>query len=223
LQFGEGGTDSKLFVDDLFSAYVKYASRHNIKSEIYDQSNGHVVAKLTGHNAGRAFLMEAGKHCVQRVPPTEHKGRRQTSLVSVAILPLPPERTLLALNENELEESFQTGSQKAGGRNANCVNSAVRLKHLPTGLCVFINGRDQVHNRKDARKILSVKVNNLYNTQNHTNYVKIKEKDFKNRGRGDKIRTYNYITSLVVDHRTGKKTNDIKSVLEKGKFELLYD
>ena len=81
IQFGEGGDDSKTFVHELLAAYFKYAERRRFSSEILSSSDGHVVAKFAGEDVWKAFEHESGKHCVQRYPPNEKKGRRHTSMV----------------------------------------------------------------------------------------------------------------------------------------------
>lgn len=219
VQFGEGGTDSKLFVHDLAEAYIKYAVRNGITCQILESSEGHVSIKLSGRNVWRLFKQEVGKHVVQRVPPTENKGRRQTSVVVVGILPLPPENSICQLREQDIETITQTGKQHAGGQNVNKVASAVRMKHLPTGISVFINGRDQGWNRKEARRILTAKVNAQKNAYASQNYGSLRQQQLGNSGRGDKIRTYNYIFGEIRDHRTERKMS-IKD-FGKGKFEQL--
>lgn len=221
IQFGEGGADSKLFVHDLSEAYLKYASRNGIACQVLDISEGHVSIKLIGKGVWKLFKQEAGKHVVQRVPPTEHRGRRQTSVVVVGVLPLPPESSIQPLREQDIETITQTGKQHAGGQNVNKVASAVRMKHLPTGIAVFINGRDQIWNRKEARRILTAKVNDLRNNHASEGYSSLRQQQLGNSGRGDKIRTYNYIESRAVDHRSGCKTTNVDGVIRKGMFELL--
>lgn len=167
------------------------------------------------------FNNEVGKHCIQRVPPTERNGRKQTSIVTVSVMPLPPENTLKALPDHELEIKCQTGNKKAGGRNVNCVNSGVRMKHIPTGLSVFINGRDQWQNKREALRILTTKVHELLFGNALSDYNEVRKCQRNGGGRGEKIRTYNVLESRVVDHRTGKKLRDVDLILRKGRFDLL--
>jgi peptide chain release factor 1 len=103
ITFGEGGEDSKLFVSDLADAYKRYATIKGFAYSVLDDSKGHTVIKFSGRNIWKAFKYETGKHIVQRVPPTERNGRRQTSVVSVVVLPLPPEDKRFALREEDLE------------------------------------------------------------------------------------------------------------------------
>ena len=95
------------------------------------------------------------------------------------------------------------------------------MVHKATKLTVFINGRSQHANKKEALKILSAKVNAFYkNADDKKNRKEIK-KQLGGGGRSDKIRTYNFINSRVVDHRLGVKTGRIKDIM-RGKFEILF-
>lgn len=205
----------------LTAAYMRYALRCSLSSELLSDEDGHKVLKVSGANVYKRFKHEAGKHAIQSRPPTEHNGRVHTSMVSVAVLPLPPDNAVTPIPEADLEESFQTGKQKAGGQNVNKVNSAVRLKHIPTGISVFINGRDQTANRKQAKKIIAAKVHELTVANNQATYNDSRKAQLGGGTRGDKIRTYNFINTRAVDHRTGLKTRNVDAVLLKGQFDLL--
>lgn len=223
---GEGGEDSKLFVSDLLDAYIKYASKCDLKTEILTEEHGHAILKVSGKGVHDAFINEPGKHVVQRVPPTERSGRRQTSVLTVAVMPLPPEHALEPLREQDLEVIAQTGKQKAGGQNVNRIKSCIRMKHKPTGLSVIINGRDQGQNRKDALRILTARVDEQKRSQKEQAYNTARKNQMtvggKLGGRGTKSRTYNFIQSRVVDHRLGRKTSNIKEIM-KGNFKILFD
>lgn len=219
LQFGEGGDDSKLFVEDLARAYIKWAQINNLEYDILDWENGHISLEIIGKNVLKYFQNESGKHCVQRVPPTERRGRKQTSMISVAVLPIRDEY-IPPFKDSDLEIKCQTGSQKAGGQNVNKVNSAVRMKHIPTGLSVFINGRDQHHNKKLAKQILSTKVEEYYSNITNSAYNSERKKLLGDTCRSGKTRTYNFTESRVVDHKTGKKTTQIDKVM-RGRFDLI--
>jgi len=177
------------------------------------------MLKVTGKGAGNAFQHESGQHVVQRIPPTEHNGRKQTSVVCVAVLPLPPEHSIKSLSSNEIDITTTKGSGP-GGMNKNKVESAVRAKHKATGLEVFIDGRDQFKNKCFAIRILTVKVNELYNSKKQADYNAHRKETLGNGGRGTKIRTYNFLESRVVDHRLGTKTKNIKGIM-KGDLSLI--
>ncbi len=210
-----------MFVHDLASAYIRYADSLKFKCELLTSGYGHATIQIVGKGVWKAFRHESGVHCVQRVPPTESKGRRQTSYLSVAVLSLPPENTLTPLPDSDLDiKPVNIGGP--GGQHQNKTESAIRMTHKPSGLQVLINGRDQHSNKREARKILTAKVNEMWNDQKQANYAAERKEKMGSGGRGDKIRTYNFIDSRAVDHRNGKKTKNLKAVM-RGNLDLLLN
>lgn len=215
---GEGGKDSRLFAWDLLTAYIKFAQSLGFKSEIVYDSDSSWSVLIKGNGCWEAFCHESGKHVVQRIPPTESKGRRHTSVVAVAVMPLDKNNNEdLPMSEVEIITQRGHGS---GGQNQNKVESAVRAIHKPTGINVFINGRDQYRNKQLALEILKARVasDRLQSAQHSRN--RLKSEQLGHGSRSGKIRTYNFINSVVIDHRSGKKTHRINEVM-KGRFELL--
>lgn len=218
LKSGEGGDDAKLFVGELFAAISKFAISKSLQLTLLTSNSGHIAARVEGKRVWNILAPEIGTHCVQRVPPTETKGRRHTSYVSVGVLPIV-DRHLPPLNMKVVEVTTQGGHGK-GGQHQNKSDSAVRMKHLPTGLSVFINGRKQVANKAEAIRVLTARVHDHERQKTDAEYRKLRQSQFGSSGRGQKIRTYNFMDGRVVDHRTNRKSN-IKSVVAKGDFDDL--
>lgn len=215
---GEGGAHSKEFASELRSLYERYARLKGLAVELLNAGEGHFVLKVSGQGAAQAFKGEAGKHCVQSF----RSGRPQTSFANVAVLPLPPVGQSRPLDDRDIEVICQTGKQKAGGQNCNKVASAVRMKHIPTGTTVMINGRDQGQNKQLALRVLTARVNELRMNAEAAEYAGQKASQLGERGRGGKARTYNLIENYVLDHRTGKRTNNVKAVM-KGQLSLICE
>jgi peptide chain release factor 1 len=190
-----------------------------LKSELLESETGHIVARFYGKGVGLAFQYEGCQHCCQRIPPTESKGRKQTSYVKVAVLPIRDGKSCKSLNEQDLEIITQRGHGK-GGQHQNMTDSAVRMKHKPTGITVFINGKDQHANKREALRILTARVNDELLAKEDAKYGQLKKALVGDGNRGSKGRTYNFLESRCVDHRFGLKTSNVKSVM-KGDFKLI--
>lgn len=185
-----------------------------------NSERGKIALQISGIKAMTAFSNESGQHCVQRIPPTETKGRRQTSYVMVSVLPMPPKHEFKELPKYELETFCEVGSGP-GGQHRNRTASCVRMRHKPTGIEVYIDGRKQQQNKRLALEILSAKVAIVKSDAAQLDYDKKRIKQIGSGSRGLKVRTYNFIKSRAVDHRTGQKTSRVKDVIEKGRFDML--
>jgi protein subunit release factor A len=125
------------------------------------------------------------------------------------------------LPESDLSVEALSG-QGPGGQHMQKNATVIRIRHKPTGLQAIGNGRDQHTNRRNALRVLTAKVNEYYHQRQQAEYDKDRKAQVKmNRG-GEKVRTYNLIDSRCVDHRTGKKTRNIKGVL-RGEFQMFYE
>lgn len=130
----------------------------------------------------------------------------------MAVLPLPPEDSVIELPESEVSLSYTMGSGP-GGQHRNRTMSTVKAVHEPTGISVVIDGRNQHENRRKALKILSGRVSHLMASRSKSSYNDLKRETMGSMGRGEKIRTYNFTQSRVTDHRTGKKTGNVKAIM----------
>jgi peptide chain release factor 1 len=205
----------------LLAVYTKYAQSKGLKSELLDCSEGHAILQVTGKDAWETFRNESGGHVVQRVPPTESKGRRHTSQISVAVLPVKDQGDYPALKKEDLHVEAVRG-QGPGGQHRNMTSSAIRMVHQPTKLQVWIDGRSQSQNKQEALRILTARVHNHLKAQRDGAYNAHRKNQLGTGGRGGKTRTYNFIESRVTDHRLKKKTRQIKEVM-KGRLDLILE
>jgi peptide chain release factor 1 len=161
------------------------------------------VLRVAGRGAAELFAAEAGGHRWQRVPPNERRGRVHSSTITVAVLPEPSEGELV-LRREDLEEEFMRGSG-AGGQNRNKRDTAVRLRHVPTGLEVRSEGeRTQGRNREIALAMLRAKVAEAERDAHGGARDDDRRRQVGSGQRGDKRRTVRAQDEQVVDHADGR-------------------
>lgn len=166
-----------------------------------------------GKNA-HLYKKEIGQHVIQRCPPTENKGRVHTSAINVFVMELK-EESAFKLRDSDIDIKTQGGSGP-GGQHQNKSQCAVRMTHIPTNIQVYINGRSQYDNKKEARRILESRVESQQAEIN----AGIASKTKRSQLSYGKRRTYNFVESRITDHITGKRTDKLKKVM-KGHLDLV--
>lgn len=171
-------------------------------AEILDERPGQVIVEFTGEKASDLFKDEPGGHRWQRVPPTEKRGRVQTSTVTVAIF--SPTAVNDCFNMKDVEFTTTKGSGP-GGQNRNKVETCVVATHLPTKTTVRVcNSRSQHKNKESAIDLLRMRVTTAVAQASAQELESSRRQQVGSGMRGDKVRTYRAKDDAVKDHRTGK-------------------
>lgn len=213
-----GWDEAALFAGELSRAYIVFAEAEWFKIEISEESISdawgvkEVIFEIKGEWAYSRFKYESWVHRVQRIPETESKWRVHTSAVTVAIMPEVDE-TEVEIDLDEIEMKF-CRSGGPGGQHANKSDSAVHLKHLPTGIIVFCaDGRSQHKNRAKAFQIMRAKLNVLAEEQRAKEMGEARLSQVGSWDRSEKIRTYNFPQDRVTDHRIGQNFSGLPGIM----------
>jgi len=213
---GPGGEEAKIWSMDLMRMYTRYANILGWKVEEVSEN----AIRIKGEGSFTTLQYEAGTHRVQRVPTTERQGRIHTSTATVAALPEIPESDIEIHPEDITWEFYRAGGK--GGQNVNKVSSAVRLRHIPTGLVVTCQSeRDQFQNRQVALSLLRAK---LWEKREVEQAQALSEqRSIIGRGmRAEKIRTYNFPQDRVTDHRINKSFHNLEGIMA-GKMQKISE
>ncbi|CAN5522049.1 peptide chain release factor 1 [soil metagenome] len=214
-----GGDEAALWAGDLVRMYHRFAERHGFGVDAIDTSasEGGGVKEATfavkGKGAYSLLKFEAGPHRVQRVPRTESAGRIHTSIATVAILP-EAEEVEVEIIDNDLEiETFR--SQGPGGQSVNTTDSAVRIRHLPTGIVVSCQDeKSQLQNKAKAMRVLRARLFEMEQAALAGERGTVRRSQVGSGERAEKIRTYNYKENRVTDHRVGLTIHDLAGILD---------
>lgn len=162
---------------------------------------------------------ECGGHRIQRVPPTERKGRVHTSTVTVAVIDRIEGIGPSTIPESDLKIEWYSGTG-AGGQHRNKHQNSCRITHMPTGLVATAQTRSRQNSYNLAVAEIQQQVQTMIQNK-HMSELAVNRKTQVGSGmRGDKIRTYRFQDDRVQDHNTGKVAST-KKVLQ-GNFDLLW-
>ncbi len=217
---GAGGTDACDWAEMLLRMYLRWAERHEFKTEILDIQAGEeagirgVTLRVEGEYAYGYLNSEQGVHRLVRISPFDSNARRHTAFASVTAVPEIDDSIEIEIDESDLRiDTYR--SSGAGGQHVNKTDSAVRLTHLPTNIVAQCqNERSQHKNKATAMKILRAKLHEL---ERREQQARLEELTGEKReiGFGSQIRSYTlHPQQRAKDHRTDLEIGNVEAVLD---------
>lgn len=217
---GAGGTESQDWTQMLLRMYLRWAEQQNYRTEILDQTPGEeaglksVTVEIKGKNAYGYLRAERGVHRLVRISPFDSANRRHTSFALVEVIPDIGDTVEVNLNPNDIElETFLASGH--GGQSVQRNATAVRLRHVPTGIVVACQQeRSQIQNRKRATELLKSRLYDMKRQKLEDEKERLKG-EHVSAAWGNQIRSYVlHPYRMVKDLRTDWQTGNVSAVLD---------